>query len=126
MKTKRSRDFSAFRTSVKDALSACECYKSTSLHTSEKIQQLAERYNVPNYLWQWAWGYRDAVVDRWYRHNLVFCYKWEGQLLPANWDKMPESFKDFARSKSTSEMDCGHYWKAEDGTLLENRPFFTK
>ncbi len=123
-KTKRSRDGLRFKSAVKDVLSAAECYKPLSMTISDDIQKLKERYNVPGYYWQWAEGYRDARVDYWYRHNLVFCYEWNGGLVVSDWTNSSEDFKEFIRGGGRARG--GHYWKDDNGQPIQNRPFFVE
>jgi len=119
---KRSRDISAFKTSIKDCLSAAECYRSTSVNIDASIYKLRERYNVPDYAWQWAEGYRQCRLDAWYRYNLCFCYVIAGEIVEKGWNEMTEEQREVCRKGENTVG--GHWWKGEDGKPAIGYPFF--
>lgn len=119
---RRSCDISAFRVSVKDTLSAAECYHSTSAEIDASLQKLKTRYNLPGYAWQWMEGYRDARIDSYYRYRLCFCYVIAGELVEKSWDAMTEEQREFCRSGKNTV--AGHWWKDDSGKPISGRPFF--
>lgn len=119
---RRSRSILAFQTAVKDVLSAAESYRSTSAAMEEAFHALKSRYNVPDYSWHWARGYRDCRIDAWYRYNLCFCYVIDGQIVEKGWDAMTEEQREFCRQGKN--VIGGHWWKDQAGNPILNRPFF--
>jgi hypothetical protein len=110
---RRSRDASYFRTCVKDRLSACQSYNSTSLAVSSEISNLKERFNLTQSMWDWAWGYRDAIGDVWARNNLVHAIFYDGKKISTNWNNYPEELKE--RIRKGEKFLGGIFWKDKDG-----------
>ncbi len=112
---KRSRNTQDFKTAFKDKLRAMEFYRATSESITTELLKLRDRFNVPGYSWQWAWGYYDAIRDGWYREKLVFCREWQGEITSAKWADMPEALREALRSNVN--VPSAHYWKNDDGTF---------
>jgi hypothetical protein len=120
IKTKRrSRDTLAFESAVKDCLSACESYKATSVEITQRLLALKERFNVPSYKWEWAWGYLACRKDEWWRRCVVHCHVWNGKVIDGKWTTLPEELKEHIRAGGAT--DTGFYWRNSDGTFT--KPF---
>lgn len=119
---KRSRNHTEFRTAYRDVISAAVSYQSTSAQLSDSLEKLRERFNVPSYMWQEAYTWREACITMFHHcpGKLVFCVEWEGKPIVNKWNNLPEACRQTFRDNKP--LITGHYWQLSDGTI--GRPFF--
>lgn len=113
----RSRSYTDFQTSLKDAISGFKFYKGTAHDFSMMRIRLKLRFNILDREWAWADGYLDRVWDELYRTDLIFGYEVDGQIFEQKWDLMPEAHKELARQ---NKLNSSHYWLV-DGKISNKR-----
>lgn len=75
---------------------------------------MRDKFNLPNYEWQFLQGWKECQITHWYRYNFVFAYELDGQLYEQKWDLMPEAHRELFR---TSKIEAHHHWRSDDGTI---------
>ena len=111
---------------VIDLISAARSFHTTSKWINEEYHKLFQRYpkDVPNHVREYVRGYRDALVESLYRHDLVHGYEWQG-LVYTEYEKYPEELRQALRG-DLATVEHGHYWKETLKIAGNQKPFFVQ
>ena len=117
----KSRNSLEARNALVDLISAHEMYKSSSEDVGKAFHNLKNRFNLPQYKWEYLSGYLDAARENWMRNKLVFCYIGaDGKPFKNGWNEMTEEQREFCRQNNNSIS--GFFWLNKDGTI--GKPYF--
>ena len=108
------------RQQITDLYSKARIFGMSGDSINTEFGEIKKKLKAPQWVNQYLNGYRDALSDQLYRHDLDFRFIMEGDIIVSTYKGSPIYYEKMGYKPSDlSDRPNGHYW------TKTNRPFST-